>query len=116
MLEQQPPKLQGEGSSPSVPAKQKLIFSKFFIIILIESERKEEYRMFKENKDYIFLRDSNSSCIENFRYDKRVKNLIIKFFKGGEYEYPNVDENIIRRWMKAESLGKFYNKEIRPLG
>ncbi len=55
----------------------------------------------------------NSSCIQRFDYDESTKILTITFGHGGKYDYPGIPKSLVERWMKSESKGKFYNKEIR---
>lgn len=62
---------------------------------------------------YIRMEIENSSCIRAFNYDRETEILRIEFIHGGTYDYEGVPEDIIRRWMKADSKGKFFNKEIR---
>ena len=69
-----------------------------------------------ENSQFLELRVENSKCISGFRYDREKKILRVEFCRGGHYDYADIEEGLVRRWMKAESKGKFYNKEIRGLG
>ena len=62
---------------------------------------------------HIRMEIKNSSCIKSFDYNKETKVLRIEFTHGGIYDYEGVPENIIRKWMQADSKGKFFNKEIR---
>ena len=66
-----------------------------------------------DNDKILELQVSDSRCISGFRYDKETKILRINFCHGGYFDYADIEENLVRRWMKAESKGKFYNKEIR---
>ena len=61
------------------------------------------------------LKVEDSKCISCFSYDKETKILRVYFCHGGHYDYADIEENLVRRWMKAESKGKFFNKEIRNL-
>jgi lysyl-tRNA synthetase class 2 len=66
-----------------------------------------------DNGNILELRITDSKCISGFRYDKTKKILRVDFCHGGYYDYADIDEGLVRRWMKAESKGKFFNKEIR---
>lgn len=70
-----------------------------------------------ETKDEIVHEVKNSSAINKFVYHKLTKTLIVVFQSGDKrYEYPNVPENLVREWMRAESKGRYYHKEIRKYG
>lgn len=59
---------------------------------------------------------NNSSCIKEFNYDETFEILTVVFQNGGKYDYPDIPASLVHRWMKAESKGKFFNKEIRYYG
>ena len=69
-----------------------------------------------DNGNILELRITDSKCISSFRYDKEKKILRVTFCHGGYYDYADIDERLVRSWMKAESKGKFFNREIRKLG
>lgn len=69
-----------------------------------------------ETDNILELRVTDSKCISGFRYDKVKKILRVNFCHGGYYDYADIDERLVRQWLKAESKGKFFNKEIRGLG
>lgn len=68
-----------------------------------------------DNKKYLELEVCGSSCISSFKYDKEKKILRIYFQHGGCFDYGDIEEALVRRWMRSESKGKFFNKEIRNL-
>lgn len=55
----------------------------------------------------------NSTAIAAFEYNTETEILSIQFMSGGTYDYPDVPEHIVMEWMNAESMGKYFNKEIR---
>lgn len=66
-------------------------------------------------EDSIILRQAveGSSAIAAFEYNKNTRVLTVVFTHGGEYEYPDIPEEIVRDWMLANSKGKYYNQVIR---
>lgn len=54
-----------------------------------------------------------SSAIENVSYDKDTQTLRLEFKQGTEYDYPNVPENEFNGLVKAESVGKYFNSNIK---
>ena len=69
-----------------------------------------------ETDTILELRVTDSKCISGFRYDKVKKILRVNFCHGGYYDYADIEESLVRHWLKAESKGKFFNNEIRRLG
>lgn len=59
---------------------------------------------------------TTSSAISAFEYDTETMVLQIRFMSGRTYDYPNVPESIVVDWMNSESMGKFFNANIRSLG
>lgn len=58
----------------------------------------------------------NSSAIKSFSYNKKGKVLRVHFMRGGYYDYADIEEEIVRKWMiegERSSYGRFYNKHIR---
>ena len=68
-----------------------------------------------DNEKYLELEVLGSSCISSFKYDKEKKILRVYFQHGGHFDYGDIEETLVRRWMKSESKGKFFNREIRNL-
>ena len=68
---------------------------------------------YKETENLITINGLDSSAIRGFVYDKETKILTITFTSGGHYDYPDVPLSVIYDWLKADSKGKFYNREIR---
>lgn len=55
-----------------------------------------------------------SSAIQAFEYDSTTKVLTILFVRGNvSYEYPGIPEEVIKNWLQAESMGKYFNKYIK---
>lgn len=69
-----------------------------------------------ENDEKIEFIVENSSCIDSFVYNKGSKILSV-IFKHGKtsYDFPDIEEEIVREWMQAESFGKYYNQVIKKL-
>lgn len=55
----------------------------------------------------------NSTAISAFEYDTETQILSIKFTSGGVYDYPGLPEDIVRNWMIAESMGRYFNQNIK---
>lgn len=66
-----------------------------------------------ENEKYIAMKIDNSSCISGFKYDKNKKSLEVNFCHGGNFIYGDIEENLIREWIKSDSKGRFFNKYLR---
>ena len=58
---------------------------------------------------------TTSSLIEKFSYDEEQKVLHIHFRRGGHYGYAEVTPEKFSDFQKAESHGKFFLAEIKPL-
>lgn len=69
-----------------------------------------------ETNQYLDFYVEDSKCISRFHYNKETKILRVYFCHGGSYDYADIEEKLVRRWMLSESKGKFFNKEIRKLG
>jgi len=54
-----------------------------------------------------------SSNIESIGYDEVNKIIEIKFMNGGIYQYEKVEKTIFDDILKAESVGKFFYKNIK---
>ena len=54
-----------------------------------------------------------SSNIKAVGYDEITQKMRVEFFSGGLYEYDKVPRNTFLAFMKAESLGKYFHKNIR---
>ena len=57
---------------------------------------------------------SPSSAIGSIKYKPDTEDLIVKFVNGGKYEYADVPEDVSDNFEDASSLGKFFNKKIKP--
>lgn len=55
----------------------------------------------------------SSSNLLSVGYDPESETLEIEFQKSGVYQYFNVPQFIHERFMEAESVGKFFNSEIK---
>lgn len=54
-----------------------------------------------------------SSLIAAIEYNPETFELIIHWNKGGQQSYYNVPESVHKAFVEAESVGKFYNAEIK---
>lgn len=57
----------------------------------------------------------NSSAISEIGYDKQNNKLAVIFHHGREYEYEGVSEDTFKQFIKAPSIGKYYNQHIKGL-
>jgi hypothetical protein len=55
----------------------------------------------------------DSSSIRAIGYDPAHRVLYVEFFDGDVYSYEGVEELIHRRLVRADSIGGFFNREIR---
>jgi len=62
--------------------------------------------------DIPFL-EVESSNIEAVHYDLMNKELYVKFTSGSIYSYQNVEHHVYDSLVNADSIGKFFGKEIR---
>lgn len=56
-----------------------------------------------------------SSAIKSLTYDGRRKVLGIQFTSGHSYLYFAVPKSALDRMLKADSIGKFYHREIKDV-
>lgn len=54
-----------------------------------------------------------SSAIQAVAYDVEDKTLTVRFKQGAEYDYYDVPKEKFEGLLKAESVGKYFNKYIR---
>lgn len=54
-----------------------------------------------------------SSVIQSLQYDETRKDLKVNFNSGRIYVYTPVSEEFFNKISKAESKGKFFNKNIK---
>lgn len=55
-----------------------------------------------------------SSTIESVKHDELVNELLIIFKSGGMYKYSDVSSKEYTLMIEAESIGKHFNKFIKP--
>ncbi len=55
-----------------------------------------------------------SSVIAAVAYDARHKVLEVEFHTGRIYHYHGVPRSVLDTMMSADSIGKFFNEEVRP--
>lgn len=69
-----------------------------------------------ETREMLKVKVENSSCIEGFEYYKGTKTLRVLFKRGGHFDYTDIEEEVVRKWMLEGvngSYGKYYNREIK---
>jgi len=54
-----------------------------------------------------------STCVADYQYDKKSKELTIQFVKGGSYTYHEVPQRVVTNLKKAGSQGQYFNAFIR---
>jgi len=59
------------------------------------------------------MRDVKSSSIRSVGYEPETKTLGVTFNHGMTYHYANVDQEIYDAMMVADSVGKFFQQEIK---
>lgn len=57
----------------------------------------------------------NSTAISKIGYDVKEKKLSVLFHHGRQYEYEGVSEDTFKNFLKAPSVGKYYNQHIKGL-
>lgn len=65
----------------------------------------------------IALTPVESSQVRAIGYDAATKTLAVQFTRGAGaiYHYPNVEPETHESFLKAESIGTFFGKHIKPL-
>lgn len=61
------------------------------------------------------MKEVKSSTISHVGYEKNTKTLKIKFKTGTEYHYQNVPEKEHISLINAESIGKYFVKNIKNI-
>jgi hypothetical protein len=54
-----------------------------------------------------------SSAIRAVGYDQRARLLRIVFAQGNMHDYAGVPRDVFDAFLKADSMGAFFNREIR---
>ena len=57
----------------------------------------------------------DSSNIRSVGYDDTIQVLEIEFHHGGAYRYLGVPPHMHQALMRAESMGTYFNQNIKPL-
>ena len=55
----------------------------------------------------------NSASISHIGYDSSTQKMKITFKPNRTYDYCNVPQNVFDAFLKASSIGTFYNEEIK---
>lgn len=62
----------------------------------------------------ILSQNVKSSAIQKISYNTDSKILSVTFQQGATYDYPSVPELEFHNLINAESVGKYFNKYIKP--
>jgi hypothetical protein len=54
-----------------------------------------------------------SSAISQLAFDLDEDWLEVTFVKGGTYRIPNFPQDVLETWMNADSIGGFWNSNVR---
>ena len=54
-----------------------------------------------------------SSMIAAIEYNQETMELIVHWVKGGQQSYENVSQETHKAFIEAESVGKFFNANIK---
>ena len=69
----------------------------------------------KTDPNAIPLVDVKSSNVAKVGYDVESEQLVVQFKAGGIYAYDSVPPGIHQQTTTAESIGRFFHKEIKDL-
>jgi KTSC domain len=67
----------------------------------------------EEHSDSIAMLPVDSSMANTVGYDEDNQILQVEFHNGTIYQYSGVDEDTWEDFCQAESVGRFYNEEIK---
>lgn len=67
----------------------------------------------KERTREVNVRDVGSEAFSSYDYDAETQELIINFQRGNPYRYRQVPDWEIENMEKAESMGRYFNENIR---
>ncbi len=57
--------------------------------------------------------DVSSSNISSVGFDPKTKTLEVEFYSGGIYQYSDVPETVYSKFIRAESVGKFFHIHVK---
>lgn len=57
----------------------------------------------------------NSSMFELMKYSRRERSLTLVFSSGRVYRYGSIEPDLCRKFIHADSKGKFFNQYIRDV-
>ncbi|MGA0598711.1 KTSC domain-containing protein [Enterovirga sp. CN4-39] len=60
------------------------------------------------------MREVESSAVKAVDHDARRRELTVTFASGARYAYSGVTEETYEALLRAESVGRFVNLEIKP--
>jgi hypothetical protein len=60
-------------------------------------------------------RTVHSSSLRSLGYDPQTRTLEIAFHNAGVYQYYGVPETVLKEMLAQESLGAYFNTEIRDV-
>ena len=56
-----------------------------------------------------------SSNISSIGFDPKTKTLEVEFYSGGIYQYSDVPETVYSKFIRAESVGKFFHIHVKKV-
>ena len=59
--------------------------------------------------------EKDSTVVQSWHYDYEMQTLTIRFKNGTVYEYYDVPEGTYYAFVQADSLGEFFNEEIKGI-
>lgn len=75
-----------------------------------EDEEETDYTPFED----VRMKEVDSSCFSEVGYASDTETLYVRFKDSGSlYRYDEIPSNIYRSLMNAESIGKYYNSDIK---
>ncbi len=78
------------------------------IAVIGKTNHEEDMKM-----SNIAMTPCESSQVEAHGYDSISKTLAVKFVRGSVYHYADVPQEVYEALKSAESVGKFFGKEIK---
>lgn len=59
------------------------------------------------------IKQVKSSQLQEVEYDSETSKLIVTFNNGSKYSYDDVPEKVFVELVSADSIGSFFNREIK---
>lgn len=65
-----------------------------------------------ENGQFVSYKLKPSSLVQEIYFDASNRYLIVNL-NGTNYHYCGIEKNVVETWVSSESLGRFYNYNIK---